>query len=76
MRLEQTYLPKDPYCLMCGTDSESETCSDRCEKKLTMLRFTIKERKEIEKTGLKLYDEHSIKKFRKIQEMLSMKTES
>ena len=76
MRLEQTYLTKDPYCLMCGKYSKSETCSDNCEKKLSMLRFIIKERKEIEKTGLKRYDEHSIKKFRKIQEMLSMKTES
>jgi len=75
MRLEQDWRPDYPYCVVCAEKTKEETCSDICYNKLTMLRFTINERKEVEKTGLKLYDEHSIKKCRKIQDMLTTKKE-
>lgn len=72
MRFEQSYIPKEPYCLFCGKETKEETCSDNCSSRLTKLRFAIKERKEIEVLGLKIYDEQSIKKFNRIQAMLSM----
>jgi len=73
MRLEQNYIPDFNYCIVCGAETPSDTCSKTCASKLTLLRFAIKERKEIEVEGLKLYDEHSIKKFRDVQESLSAK---
>lgn len=69
MKLEQHKIYED-YCLMCGKDTKSDTCSSACSAKLTMLRCAINERKVIERSGLKLYNEHSIKEFNRIQNML------
>ena len=70
MRLLQPFIPNYNYCIICGNQTESEACSRPCRSKLTLLRFTINERKGLEKIGEKFYDEHTIKAFNKIQDIL------
>lgn len=70
MNLEQLYIPDFSYCIVCGTPTKKETCSEKCESTLDFLRVTVKEKTEAEKTGTKNWDEHNIGAFNNLQEKI------
>lgn len=70
MKLDQSYIPKEPYCVICGEETKDETCSDICKDKLEFLRSTVKQRIKDEKDGVKQYNEKTIIQFNKLQDYI------
>jgi len=73
MKFEQTWIPDYSYCIICGTKTESETCSSTCKDMLSSVRDSIELRKYIESQGVKEYNEKTIKDFNRIQDIISRK---
>jgi len=70
MKLEQTWKPKNSYCIMCGTTTINDTCSATCSNKLTKIHDAIDNRIEMEKAGAKDWNNEMIIEFNKIQEII------
>ena len=70
MTLEQSYLPKSSYCIMCERDTKGETCSDTCRDKLEFLRSAIKQRIEDEKMGARVPDQKAVRDLNRIQDYI------
>lgn len=60
-----------PYCIMCSNAATDETCSDNCKDKLQKIRNAIASRILTERSGVKKYDQKTIREFNKIQEIIS-----
>ncbi len=49
-KAEQTWLPAYEYCIVCGIETLSNTCSSTCEEKLQHVSNAIESQKHYEKT--------------------------
>ena len=74
-QLVQTYIPDFSYCIYCGKETESETCSEACTMKLRAVHNAVESQKEHEKrTGFgKTWTDRTIKKYNSLMDILDMK---
>ncbi len=74
MNLEQSYVYKKPYCLICGRETDEETCSPPCARTLQMVRNTISNQITIEEElgGVKpKWNAREINAFNKLQDYIN-----
>ena len=72
MRLEQTYVPDFSYCIYCGKETKSETCSGACTMKLRAVRNAIESQKcHDNQTGFgKSWTDTTIRKYNALMDIL------
>ena len=73
MKLEQIWQPDFKYCIYCGKETESETCSDEHENKITAIRNAVEGQKEDDKnrgSGVAWIDK-TIRAYNSLMEILN-----
>ena len=68
--IPKPFIPSYKVCLICGKKTTQETCSVSCTKKIDILRGAISSRIASEKSGIKQYNEQTIKIFNRLQNQL------